>query len=83
MTFKSIPSIIHHRDERAVGRDGLMRQKPDYIDWDDDNIRHVEAAELTPEEVESVLDDPDGDVEPRSVASRRRAGFRRPPRSSQ
>jgi uncharacterized DUF497 family protein len=64
LTFKSIPSIIHHRDERAVGGDGLVWQKPDDIDWDEDNTRHVEAAELTPEEVESVLDDPDGDVEP-------------------
>jgi uncharacterized DUF497 family protein len=41
-----------------------MWQKPDYIDWDEVNTWHIEAAELTPEEVEGVLDDPDGDVEP-------------------
>jgi uncharacterized DUF497 family protein len=38
--------------------------RPDYVDWDevDDlqgNIRHIAAADLTPQEVEDVLDDPD------------------------
>lgn len=38
-----------------------MWNTPEYIDWDEDNTRHIEAADLTPEEVESVLDSPDDD----------------------
>jgi hypothetical protein len=43
--------------------------RPDYVDWDepDDphgNTRHIAAADLTPQEVEGVLDDPDGDAAP-------------------
>jgi hypothetical protein len=33
----------------------------DFIDWDDGpggNVEHIDAAGLTPEEVEEVLDDP-------------------------
>ena len=37
-----------------------MYRKPEYIDWDEANTSHIEAADLTPEEVESVLDAPDG-----------------------
>ena len=42
---------------------------PDCVDWDepDDpggNVRHVAAADLTPAEVEEVLDDPDAPAEP-------------------
>jgi uncharacterized DUF497 family protein len=41
--------------------------RPDYVDWDepDDiqgNVWHIAAADLTPREVEEVLDDPDGDA---------------------
>jgi uncharacterized DUF497 family protein len=43
--------------------------RPDYVDWDppddaDGNIWHITAAYLTPEEVESVLDDPDAAAVP-------------------
>jgi uncharacterized DUF497 family protein len=41
-----------------------MWGRPDLIDRDEDNTRHIEAADLTPGELESVLDDPDGDAEP-------------------
>lgn len=41
-----------------------MSRKPEYIDWDEANTSHIEAADLTPEEVESVLDAPDGAVLP-------------------
>jgi uncharacterized DUF497 family protein len=37
-----------------------MYRKPEYVDWDEANTSHIEAADLTPEEVESVLDAPDG-----------------------
>lgn len=40
----------------------------DYIDWDDEddmngNVQHIAAADLTVEEVEDVLYDPDSDVD--------------------
>ncbi len=42
----------------------------DYIDWDDDdipdpenNVRHIAADGLTPEEVNGVLYDPDPDID--------------------
>jgi uncharacterized DUF497 family protein len=41
-----------------------MWSKPDYVDWDARNVQHIEAAEVTQEEVESVLDEPDGEAVP-------------------
>jgi uncharacterized DUF497 family protein len=43
--------------------------RPDYVDWDEPdapegNTRHIEAADLTPAEVEEVLDDPDAPAVP-------------------
>ncbi len=43
--------------------------QPDYVDWDepvdpDGNLWHIAAADLTREEVEEVLDNPDDDAVP-------------------
>lgn len=43
--------------------------RPDYVDWDepddpDGNVWHIEAADLTPSDVEDVLDDPDAPTVP-------------------
>ena len=43
--------------------------RPEYVDWDepDDprgNLWHIAAADLTRQEVEDILDDPDGHAVP-------------------
>ncbi len=43
--------------------------RPDYVDWDppddpDGNVWHIEAADLTPGEVEEILDDANAPPEP-------------------
>ena len=48
--------------------------RPDYVDWDepDDpqgNVWHVAAADLSPAEVEEVLDEPDGQAVPSEGAA--------------
>jgi uncharacterized DUF497 family protein len=41
-----------------------MWRNPEHIDWDATNTSHIEAADLSREEVESVLDDPDSEAIP-------------------
>jgi uncharacterized DUF497 family protein len=48
--------------------------RPDYVDWDeeddpDGNLWHIAAAELSRQEVEQVLDDPDADAVPSAGAA--------------
>jgi hypothetical protein len=56
------------------GRQRDIKMRPDYVDWDepDDpqgNVWHIMAADLTPREVEDVLDDPDGAAVPSDGAA--------------
>ena len=51
-----------------------INTRPDYVDWvepDDPhgNLWHIAAADLTRQEVEDVLDDPDDDVVPSEGAA--------------
>ncbi len=51
-----------------------LAMRPDYVDWDepDDpqgNVWHVAAADLSPAEVEEVLDEPDGQAVPSEGAA--------------
>jgi uncharacterized DUF497 family protein len=48
--------------------------RPEYVDWDepddtDGNVWHIAAADLSRQDVEDVLDDPDGDAVPSEGAA--------------
>jgi uncharacterized DUF497 family protein len=64
LTFKSIAGRLNRVVNTTIALRLPMWSRPDYIDWDEINTHHIEASDLTPEEVETVLDNPDGDAEP-------------------